>query len=256
MSRAFPSRANTAFGLSILQRAAASLSASGSPSRRWQIAAMSPQFSSSSCRPGRTSCAYWTNICTAPDIAADSLPVAVGSRSGGTGCSCSACTCSGCLEDATTVTRGARVEQVHDERARVVDLLEVVEHEQRLAIGEEVEDHRLRPSARREIENVGQLRPRCVGGGDLDERHEVDPVCEPARLVGESLGEPDRQPRLPGPPGPVRVTTRTSVALTSAVSSASSPSRPTILSSAVGRLDDVPRVRSGGNSDRRPTPTT
>ncbi len=60
---------------------------------------------------------------------------------------------------------------------------------------------------------------------------------------------------LPVPPGPVRVSSR--VVASSPAASSSSASRPTKVVSCTGRLlGRASSVRSGGNADRRPSPTT
>ena len=93
-------------GGSSLTREAASSIASGRPSSRRQIAAMSAALSAVTAKPARTMSACCTNSRAAPHAATCSTVASRGRSSGGTGSSYSPCRWSGRREVASTTRRG------------------------------------------------------------------------------------------------------------------------------------------------------
>ena len=93
------------------------------------------------------------------------------------------------------VQPGRRLEQLHDPRRRIDHMLEVVKHEEHLAIGQVASQAlgRCRARVLHEREARRDGRRDQAGIRDRIERHQPRAVLE---LAGRSSGELDRQPRL------------------------------------------------------------
>ncbi len=215
-----------------------------------------PSCSSSRAKPGRTSRARCTNSCTAPE------PAAASSGSGGRVGQLQGR--DGVLGLAHQVQRAARRR----------------EHGQPGRGGQHVLHHLAAPPAaapgcraRAAPRATTGARASSAGSGPRSAargRPRRSPTSRP-RSPPTRAGRSRSRPRngrpgavatstasrvLPLPPAPVRVSSRAPPSCSSAVSSATSPSRPTIWVGGTGRLLGVPRVRSGGNPDGRPSITS
>ena len=170
----------------------------------------------------------------------------------GTGYSCSPDTRSAARLVAITAQVRRRPEQVGDDRRGLDHLLEVVEDEQHVPLGQPLDElvaRRLRPPSPTRPNVVAILDATRPGSRTGSSGHEPVPSAYSWATLAASCS--DRRV-LPVPPGPVSVSRR--VVASSSAPPASSASRPTKLVSCVGRLfGRLSSERIGGKSAWRPS---
>ena len=242
--RLCPRRASRAPGARILTRDAASSMASGSPSRRRQMAATSAALPGVTVKPGLTMSACCANSCAAAQAATSPAPAARGTSSGSTGCSCSPCRCSGRRDVASTTRPGAA-----DSNAATTPAA---------------------PGSCSRLSRTSRAWRSCrcpvtisaAGRVPLTSRHSARVFhitsasrtaasgtkytpCRKASASDEAAARASRV--LPTPPVPVSVTRRTNGCRSLTLSRSTSPSLPISGVMGSGRLVRAPRLRNGGN---------
>ena len=219
--RLSPSRASSAPAASSLTLEAASSIASGSPSSRPQMAAMSAALPAVKAKPGRTMAACWTNSRAAPHAATSAMHASRGTSSGGTGSSCSPCRCSGRRDVASTTRPGAAASSPAATPAAPVQLLQVIQHQQRPAIPQ-IPGHRVgggpvtgrHPGRRRSAFHITSASRTAASATK-------NTPCGKASSSDAAAASASRV--LPTPPVPVSVTSRTPGRISAARSCSRSP---------------------------------
>ena len=204
------SRRSRSSAVSTLIHGAASSRASGSASSRRQIAVTIGPFADVRRKSGCTSRTRSTNRRTAGErtkSVGDVASVSTSSASGPTAYSRSPRRWSGARLVTSTRSAGDRCQQIRDERRRVQDLLEIVEHQQRgltvareLGASRQVERRRVHHS-----KGLGDCRRHERG---VPNRRQPRRTAHGTPSAGFACASSSARRVFPAPPGPVSVMRR------------------------------------------------
>ena len=243
------SRASIARGLSSLARAAASSIASGSPSRRRQIATTSAALAAvtANCRCDRRAC--WTNSCTAGAAAATARLSSSGRASGRTKCSCSASRWRG-RRDVAMITERAATSSRRDTNASAPSSCSRLSSTYTASRSATTSSS---ASADRWSSGRSSCSARVAHADSAVVFMASGTKNTPSARADSSFATATASRVLPAPPVPVSVTSRASPETISPTTSATSSSRPMRGVADEGSRDAAPSVRSVGKSRSRPS---